>query len=130
VMECWSVGVLECWSDGVLECWSVGVLECWSVGVLGAGEPSIPLQHCDISPITHYSITPTLHCSNTPRVLALDVAACSVPMRDGELPIWVRHDPGHSSNCVLIEMTQKLDSANAEIQRSGKINHMIGRGQA
>jgi hypothetical protein len=119
----------ERWSDGVLECWSVGVLECWSVGL--NLRKTLLYHHTDTASL-QYRSTPTLHYSTTPFALAPDVAACrvSIPMRDGELPIWVRHDPGHSSNCVLIEMTQKLDSANAEIQRSGKINHMIGRGQA
>ena len=109
----------------MLECWSVGVLECWSVELVE--DVSIPSLREAITPIPHYSITPFLHYPACP------LPACgggSIPMWDGDFPIWVCHEAGDSSEGgISIEVTQKVDTAYAEFQRSGKINNVISRGQ-
>jgi hypothetical protein len=111
----------------VLECWSVGVLECWSVGFELVEDASIPSLQQPITPIPHYSITPLLHYSTRPRPWC---GSGSIAMRDSDFPIRVHHDAGDSSEAgILIEVTQKVDTAKAELQCSGKINQVISRGQ-
>lgn len=100
----------------------------------GGGEGSVGvnlwkrfLYHHSGRPSLQYRITPLLHYSTRPRPW---FGSGSIPMRDSDFPIWVRHDAGDSSEGgILIEVTQKVDTANAELQRSGKINNVIGRGQ-